>query len=42
MEDGYGLLNGSGKVMKVLSVSDIHITQIQYYVDQAIVINARK
>lgn len=42
MEDKYGLLSGSGKVMRVLSMSDLNVTQVQYYLDQAITINTVK
>jgi len=42
MEDKYGLLAGSGKVMRVLPVSELDIVQVQYYVNQAIAINAEK
>ncbi len=42
MEDKYGLLTGSGKVMRVLPIRELNVTQVQYYVDQAILINAKK
>lgn len=42
MEDKYELLTGSGKVMRILSMSEPNIVQVQYYVDQAIAINAAK
>ena len=42
LEDQYGLLTGSGKVMRVLSINELKVTQIQYYVDQAIAINASR
>jgi hypothetical protein len=42
LKDEYGLLTGSGKVMRVLSMSELNITQIQYYIDQANAINATK
>lgn len=42
MEDKYGLLSGSGKVMRVLPIHELNVTQVQYYVDQAIMINAKK
>lgn len=40
MEDKYGLLTGSGKVMRVLSLNELNVTQVQYYVEQAIAVNA--
>ena len=42
MKDEYGLLTGSGKVMRVLPISELNVTQIQYYVDQAFMINPKK
>lgn len=42
MEDEYGLLKGEGKVMRVLPVSELDISQVKYYLDQAIMINANK
>lgn len=39
MEDKYRLLTGSGKVMRILPMSELNIVQVQYYVDQAIAIN---
>jgi hypothetical protein len=42
MEDKYGLLTGSGKVMRILSIRELNVTQVQYYVDQAITINASR
>ncbi len=42
MEDKYGLLSGSGNVMRVLPIRELNVTQVQYYVDQAILINAKK
>jgi hypothetical protein len=42
MEDKYGLLTGSGKVMRVLSLSELNVTQVQYYVEQAIAENTIK
>ncbi len=42
MEDQFGLLTGSGKVMRVLSMQELNIPQVQYYIDQAIAINALK
>lgn len=41
MKDKYGLLTGSGKVMRVLPVRELNIDQVQYYLEQAITINAR-
>lgn len=42
MEDEYGVLTGSGKVMRVLPITELDIAQVQYYVDQAIFINSNK
>ncbi len=42
MEDKYGLLTGSGKVMRVLSMDILDVDCIKYYIDQAIKINAEK
>ncbi len=42
MEDQYGLLTGSGKVMRVLPIRELNVTQVRYYIDQAIMINAKK
>ncbi|MDA9090674.1 hypothetical protein N9J84_01065 [Porticoccaceae bacterium] len=42
MEDDYGLLTGSGKVMRVFPVRELDVTQVQYYLEQAILINANK
>ena len=42
MKDKYGLLTGSGKVMRVLPVSELDVGQVQYYVDQAILMNSKK
>ncbi len=42
MEDKYGVLTGSGKVMRVFPVREINSTQIKYYIHQAIEINAMK
>jgi hypothetical protein len=41
MQDKYGLLYGSGKVMKILSLKKIDPDCIQYYLDQALKINAQ-
>jgi hypothetical protein len=41
MEDKYGLLSGTGKVMKILSLSNIDADCINYYFDQALRINAQ-
>jgi len=40
MEDKFGLLSGSGKVMRVLSLESINEEHIEYYINQAIEINA--
>jgi hypothetical protein len=42
IDDKYEILTGTGKVMRVLSMSTIDIEIIQYYMDQAIKINANK
>jgi len=42
MEDEYGVLTGSGKVMRVLPITELDVAQVQYYVDQAIFINSKK
>jgi hypothetical protein len=42
MQDQYGLLTGSGKVMRVLPIRELNIPHMQYYLDQAIKINASK
>jgi len=42
MKDKYRLLTGSGKVMRILPVQELDMTQVQYYLDQAITINASK
>ena len=42
MEDKYSLLSGSGKVMRVLPLSELDLVVVKYYVDQAIKINAAK
>ncbi|PCJ27522.1 MAG: hypothetical protein COA96_03210 [SAR86 cluster bacterium] len=42
MEDKYGLLSGSGKLMRILSMSKLNITEMKYYVDQAVAINSSK
>lgn len=41
MEDKYGLLTGTGKVMKILSLRSIDANCIKYYLDQALKINAQ-
>lgn len=41
MEDDFGLLEGNGKLMRVLSLSSLNKTQIGYYINQAIEINGR-
>jgi hypothetical protein len=40
MEDKFDLLSGSGKVMRVLSLESINEEHIEYYINQAIEINA--
>ncbi len=40
MEDKYGLLVGSGKVMRVLSMNELNVIQVLYYIDQTIAINS--
>lgn len=40
MEDDFGLLTGSGKVMRVLPIRELNIAQLDYYIEQAIMINA--
>ena len=40
MEDKFGLLSGSGKVMRVLSLESINEEHIEYYINQAIEIIA--
>lgn len=40
MEDKHGLLSGTGKVMRVLSMNALDTDCVKYYVDQAIKINA--
>lgn len=42
MEDKYSLLTGSGKVMRVLPIRELDLDTVQYYVEQAITINASK
>jgi len=42
MEDEFGLLTGSGKVMRVLPLTSINKTQIEYSINQAIKINSLK
>lgn len=42
MEDQYGLLTGSGKVMRIISMKELNVIQVQYYVDQAIKINTTR
>ncbi len=39
MEDKYGLLSGTGKVMRVLSMDTLDTDCVKYYIDQAIKIN---
>ncbi len=40
MEDKFGLLSGRGKVMRVLSLESINEEHVEYYIKQAIEINA--
>lgn len=40
MEDKYGLLTGTGKIMRVLSMSVLEVDRVKYYMDQAIKLNA--
>jgi len=40
MEDKHGLLSGTGKVMRVLSMDALDADCVKYYIDQAIKINA--
>jgi len=42
MDDKYRLLTGTGKVMRILPISELNVVQVQYYVDQAIAINATR
>ncbi len=42
MKDEYGLLTGTGKVMRVLSLNALDVDCVEYYVDQAVKINATK
>jgi len=42
MEDEFGLLTGSGKVMRVLPLTPIKKTQIEYYINQDIKINSAR
>lgn len=42
MNDKHDLLTGSGKVMRVLPISEWNDVQTKYYIDQAITINANK
>ncbi len=42
MEDKYSLLTGSGKVMRVLPMSDFDVVIVKYFVDQAVKINAAR
>jgi hypothetical protein len=40
LEDKYGLLTGTGKVMRVLSMQVLDVDHVKYYMGQAIKINA--
>ncbi len=42
MEDRYGLLTGSGKVMRVLSLKSFDDEKIKYYINEAIKVNAKR
>jgi hypothetical protein len=42
MADKHKLLTGAGKVMRVLSMNALDIDCFEYYIDQAIKINAEK
>lgn len=42
MADKHNLLTGAGKVMRVLSMNALDIDYLEYYIDQAIKINAEK
>ena len=42
IEDKYGRLAGRGKVMRVLPLDSADIEIIQYFMDQAVRINAEK
>jgi len=42
MEDKYGLLTGTGKVMRVISLDKLDTKRVKYYIDQAIYINTEK
>jgi hypothetical protein len=39
MEDQFGLLTGSGKVMRVLPLTALNKDRIEYYLNQALAIN---
>ena len=41
MEDQFDLLTGSGKVMRVLPLTSINKGKIEYYLNQALVINEK-
>ncbi len=42
MQDEYDLLTGSGKVMRVLPIRALNAVELEYYIEQAIMINASK
>jgi len=42
MEDKYDALTGSGKAIRVLPLTNLDTDRVNYYVDQAIRINAEK
>ncbi len=42
LEDKYGLLTGTGKVMRVISMETLDVDCVKYYIDQAININTEK
>ncbi|MGB7815048.1 MAG: hypothetical protein WBL28_01720 [Methylotenera sp.] len=42
MEDKYGLLTGTGKIMRVFSMNALDSDCVKYYIDQAVKINAEK
>ncbi len=42
MEDKYGMLTGGGKAMRVLPLTVLDVNCVNYYIEQAIKINAEK
>jgi len=42
MEDRYGLLTSTGKVMSVLSMDKLNVDCVAYYIGQAVKINVGK